>query len=41
MEDVGRIEGAFAEAKQTKEFKNRMETYKKFIQPSKPPRRGN
>jgi multimeric flavodoxin WrbA len=41
MEDVGRIEGAFAEAKQTEEFKNRMETYKKFIQPSKPPRRGN
>lgn len=39
VEDIGRIEGAFAEAKQTQEFKNCMEAYKKFIQPSKPPRR--
>lgn len=41
MEDVGRIEAAFAEAKRTQEFKKRMEAYRRFIQPSRPPRRSN
>jgi len=38
VEDIGRIEGAFAEAQQTEEFKKRMKAYREFIQPSRPPR---
>ncbi len=38
VEDIGRNEGAFAEAKQTDEYKRRAEAYKTFIQPVKPER---
>jgi hypothetical protein len=36
VEDIGRNEGAFAEAKKTDEYKRRAEAYKAFIQASKP-----
>jgi hypothetical protein len=36
VEDIGRNEGAFAEAKKSDEYKRRAEVYKAFIQPSKP-----
>lgn len=41
VDDIGRNEKAFAEAKQTEEFKKRIKAYREFIQPSRPPRRGN
>lgn len=36
VQDIGRNEGAFAQAKKSEAFKNRIKTYKAFIQPSKP-----
>ena len=36
VEDIGRLEPAFAAAKQTDEYKRRAEAYKAFIQPTKP-----
>lgn len=41
VEDIGKVEQAFAEAKQTEEFKKRMQAYKEFIKPSKPARHSN
>lgn len=38
VEDVGRLEPAFAVAKETDEHKRRAGAYKAFIQPSKPER---
>ncbi len=39
VEDIGRIEGKFAQDKETPEYKARVARYKAFIQPSTPPKR--